>query len=159
MERVVPTCDADRTAIGVRVVAGPRTSVFLLQPGEAPPHATRSCGMLDYQTDARALHYLEADGSLTRLDLVGASHARALRSAWLSFAASEAMRDLHVTVQDGVIDLEASRPPAHLRVEGGAIRGVRSVRLNLRELPPPTADRTDTLLLQAVDWAELSAEA
>jgi len=64
------------------------------------------------------------------------------------------MTDLHVTVQDGVLDLEASRPPAHLRVEGGAIRGVRSVRLNHRDLPPPTADRTDTLLVYGIDWAE-----
>ncbi|MBF8300609.1 MAG: Hepar protein, partial [Acidobacteria bacterium] len=123
-----------------------------------PPHATRSCGMLDYQTDARALHYLEAGGSLKRLDLIGASHARALRSGWLSFAASEAMTDLHVTVQGGVLDLEASRPPAQLRAEGDAIRGVRSVRLNHRDLPPPPADRADTLLVHAVDWAESFAK-
>ena len=69
------------------------------------------------------------------------------------------MTDLHVTVQDGVLDLEASRPPPQLRVQGDAIRGVVSVRLNHRELPPPTAGRTDTLLLYGVDWAESFVEA
>ena len=155
MARVVPTCDVVGTAIGARVVAGRRTSVFLLRPGEPPSHDGRACEILDYQSDARVLHYQEEDGRLKRLDLIDATHARARRDGWISIA-SEAMTELHATVQDGVLDLEASRPPAHLRVQGAAIRGVRSVRLNHRELPPPTADCADTLVVHGVDWAEAS---
>jgi hypothetical protein len=154
LERVVPTGDAGRSAVGARVVAGPRTSVFLLQPGAPPSHTAGACGILDYQTDARVLHYLEVGGSVKRLDLIGVSHARAGHDGWLSIDAGEAMTDLHVTVQDGVLDLQASEPPAHLRVQGAAIRDARSVRLNHRDLPPSTADRTDTILVYGVDWAD-----
>ncbi len=157
MERVAPTCDASVPAIGARVVAGRRTAVFLVRPGEPPSQDRRGCGILDYQSDARVLHYQEEHGRLTRLDLIDATHAVARRDGWISID-SDAMTDLHATVQDGVLDLETSRPPAHLRVQGAAIRGVRSVRLNHRELPPPTptADHADTLVVHGVDWAEPS---
>ena len=158
MERVVPVCDAGRSAIGARVVVGQRTAVFLLQPGEAWSPSTGECEMLDYQTDARVMHYLEADGNLTRLDLVGASHVRARRGGWLSIAAPETMVDLHATMQDNVLDLEASQPPSSLWVQGDLIRGRVSVRLNHRELLRPPADRTDALLLRGGDWGESFAE-
>jgi uncharacterized heparinase superfamily protein len=154
MERVAPVCDAGRSAIGARVVAGQRTAVFLLQPGETRSPVTGECEALDYRTDARVMHYLEAGGNLVRLDLVGASHARACRGGWLSVAAHATMADLHATIQDGVLDLEASQPPPLLSVQGDPIRGLVSVRLNHRELPRPLADRTDTLLLSGGDWGE-----
>jgi hypothetical protein len=154
LERVVPTGNAGRGVVGARVVAGPRTSVFLLHPGAPTPHTARACGILDCQTDARVLHYVEGGGALQRLDLVDASHARAGRDGWLSIDADEAMTDLHVTVQDGVLDVQASDPPARLRIHGAAIHDARSVRLNHRDLPPSTTDRTDTILVYGVDWAD-----
>ena len=154
MERLVPPGDPGRTVIAVRVVARPRTSVFLLQPGGPRPPAARACEMLDYQTDARVLHYLEVGGRLKGLDLVDASHARARRDGWLSIDAREAMTDLHVTVRSDGLDLQASRPPAHLRVHSGAAGGLRAVRLNQRELRPPGADPVDALTLSGADWGE-----
>jgi uncharacterized heparinase superfamily protein len=154
VERVAPVCDAGRSVIGARVEIGQRTAVFLVQPGEVRSRAPGECEMLDYQTDARAMHYVETGGNLARLDLVDASHARACRGGWLSIAAHARMADLHATMQDGVLDLEASQPPPHLWVQGAAIRGLVSVRLNHRELPRPATGRTDTLLLCGADWAE-----
>lgn len=147
LERVVPRGDV----IGVRVVAGPRSSVFLLQRGEPRPHAAHTCGALDYQTDARTLHYLEIGGRLERLDLVDASHARARRDGWLSVEASDTMPSLHVTVKDGVLDVQTPQPPARLRVQGRAMRGARSVRLNHRDYPAPGAD---AMVVVGADWAE-----
>jgi hypothetical protein len=139
-------------------VTGEQVALFLLRPGEAASHDTGACRILDYETDARVMHCLEAGGNLVRLDLVGASHARTSRDGWLSIAAGVPMADLHVTMQDGVLDLRASRPAAQIQLQGGSIRGVRSVRLNEREFERPIADRTDTLVLNGVDWAESVAE-
>ena len=86
-------------------------------------------------------------------DLIGASHALALRDGWISIAADDPIADLHASVKDGVLDLYASEPPPQLRIQGSAIRGLRSVRLNHRDLPPPTADHADTLVISGVDWA------
>jgi hypothetical protein len=158
MTRVVPTCDAGHTAIGVRVVTGQRIAAFLLQPGQATSHTAGECVMLAYQTDARVMHYLEAGDNLVRLDLVGASHARTSRDGWLSIAASGTMEDLHVTMQEGVLDLRSARPSPQLRVQGDAVRGAIAVHLNHREFHRPTADRTDTLVLNGVDWGEPLAD-
>ena len=49
----------------------------------------RACGISDYQTDARILHYREAAGRLVTLDLVDASQLLALRDGWLSVDAAE----------------------------------------------------------------------
>jgi hypothetical protein len=150
LERVVATPDPGGTAIAARVVDGCRTAVFLLRPGETESRETRACGALDYQTDARLLHYAEA-GHLLTLDLADASHALALRDGWVSVAASEPCRDLHIAIAGGVLDVQASSPPPHLRIQGGALGTVRRVRLNQRELPA-SPRQPDTVTLYGVDW-------
>ena len=68
------------------------------------------------------------------------------------------MADLHVTIQDGVFDLRSARPSPQLRVHGAAIRDVIAVHLNHREFRRPTADSTDTLVLNGADRAESIAK-
>src|SRR6185295_2991680 len=74
--------------------------------------------ILDYQTNARVLHFRTRGDALVALDLIDASHALALRDGWLSVAASEPMRDLHAGIANGVLHLAASEPPRQLRIEG-----------------------------------------
>ena len=90
--------------------------------------------------------------SLVALDLADASHALALRDGWLSVAASEPIRDLHLILADGGLWLIASEPPRQLRLQGSAIIGLRAIHLNGRSYPAPPADRPDTLLISGSDW-------
>ena len=154
LDRIVPACEAGCTAIGARVVNGRHTSVFLLQPGVSPSPRARTCGILDYETDAHTLHYLTTDGPLTQLDLVGASYARTRHRDWLSLDADARMADVHMTASDCVLSLEASRPPPRLRITGAGLRSIVTVRLNHRDYPCLAADEGDALLLSGADWAE-----
>jgi hypothetical protein len=105
----------------------------------------------DYQTDARVLHVRTRDESLARLDLVDASHALALRDGWLSVAASESLCNLHIRLNDGVLQLSASEPPRELRILGRALRGIRAIRLNGRDYPL-AIDEPDSLVITGADW-------
>ena len=156
LERLTPTCDAGGPALGARIVNGGRTSVFLLRPGEPPRRDSRACRVLDYQTNARMLHYTETGRAVT-LDLIDASHALALRDGWLSVTASEPLVDLHAELADGVLRLHTSAPPPQLRLQGGAFRGLRQIYLNQREMLPPPSERPDTLVLYGVDWSAAAA--
>jgi hypothetical protein len=152
--RVPVACDPGGAAIAARVIAGTRSSVFLLRPGEPTSRDSRGCGVLDYQTNARVLHYVTNDDQLLAVDVIDASHALALREGWLSLAADAPIADLHAAIDHGVLDLRASNPPAQLRVQGGAVTGLRVVRVNGRELPPPSTGRSDTLVIHGGLWAE-----
>lgn len=151
LEHVAPAADPGGVAVAARVIEGPRASVFLLRPGEPAAREARACGILAYQTDARVLHYVE-DGRLLTLALVDASHALALRDGWISVAASEPVSDLHLALIDDILDLHASAPPPQLRLQGGALGPVRRVRLNGREIPTPTPDHPDSVVIDGVDW-------
>jgi hypothetical protein len=153
LERIAVNADPTGAAIAARVVNGDFASAYLVRPGEAALRDSRACGLLEYQTNARVLHFRTRGDSLVALDLVDASHALALRDGWVSVAASEPMRDLHATLVDGVLRLDASEPPRQLRVQGTGITGLRVVYLNGRSHPPSPADRPDTLLISGGDWS------
>jgi hypothetical protein len=76
----------------------------------------------------------------------------ALRDGWLSVETSEPVRDLHIQLHDDVLQLSASEPPRQLRLLGGALLGLRSIRLNGRSYPLPVGEPPDTLLISGVDW-------
>ena len=119
LERLAVTADPAGQSIAARVVSGDLASTYLIRPGEPASHDSRACGILEYQTNARVIHFRTRGDSLVALDLVDASHALALRDGWLSVAASEPMRDLHAGIAGGVLHLAASEPPRELRVESG----------------------------------------
>jgi hypothetical protein len=153
LERLETTPDAGGIAIGARVIDGSGTSVFLLRPGESTVRDNRACGIAEYQTDARVLHYKEAGSRLVALDLVHASQVLALRDEWLSVDAAEGIADLHISLYDDRLDLCSSEPPPHLRLQGGALRRVRRVRLNHRDIDVPASDHPETLVVSGGDWA------
>jgi len=86
------------------------------------------------------------------MDLVDASHALALRDGWLSIAMSEPVPDLHIQWNDDVLELSASEPPRQLRVLGGALLGLRGIRLNGRSVSLDVIDSPDTLLISGANW-------
>jgi hypothetical protein len=153
LERLDTTPDAGGIAIGARVIDACGTSVFLLRPGEVGMRDERACGIADYKTDARVLHHREAAGRLVALDLVDASQLVALRDEWLSMDAAEGVSDLHVSRSGDRLDLFSSEPPPHLRLQGGAVRRVRQVRLNRRDVDVLAKDDAGTVVVSGVDWA------
>jgi hypothetical protein len=153
LDRLETTPDAGGVAIGARVVDGFGASVFLLRPGDTSLRDDRACRIADYQTDARVLHYREAAGRLLALDLVDASQLLALRDGWLSVDAVEGIGDLHVSASGDRLELCSSAPPPHLRLQGGALRKVRRVRLNRREADVRASDDPGTVVVCGVDWA------
>src|SRR5207237_10245614 len=84
LERMAVTADPAGEAIAARVTSGDGASVYLLRPGEAPARDSRACGVLEYQTNARVIHFRTRGDSLVALDLVDASHALPLRDGWIS---------------------------------------------------------------------------
>jgi uncharacterized heparinase superfamily protein len=156
LQRVAANGDPCGEAIAARVVNGDFASVYLLRPGEPSSRDGRACGTLDYQTDGRVLHFRTRGEMLVALDLVDASHALALRDGWLSIAMSEPVRDLHIQLNDDVLELCASEPPRQLRILGGALLGLRTIRLNGRNHPLVVADPPDTLLISGADWTATS---
>ena len=157
LERLDPPRDAEGTAIAARVVDNQRRSVFLLRPGEPPVRDSRRCDILDYQTNARVLHYVEADGRFVEIDLIDASHAVSVRQGLVSITAAESMADLHVSLSNDVLDLVSSNPPSQLRLQGIDLCGLRQVHLNHRAIDLSPADYPDALVIQGVDWAPAAA--
>jgi uncharacterized heparinase superfamily protein len=152
LQRIAANADPHGEAIASRVVNGDFASVYLLRPGEPSSRDGRASGTLDYQTDARVLHFRTRGETLVALDVVDASHALALRDGWLSVETSELVRDLHIQFCDDVLNLSASKPPRHLRLLGDALPGLRAIRLNGRSYPLAVTDRPDTLLISGADW-------
>jgi len=153
LERIVVSADSAGEAIAARVTSGDGASVYLVRPGDTSARDSRACGILEYQTNARVVHFRTRGDTLIALDLVDATHALALRDGWMSVAASEPVRDLHATLVDGVLELAASEPPRQLRLQGSGIIGLRALHLNGRSCPPSPPDRPDTLLISGSDWA------
>jgi uncharacterized heparinase superfamily protein len=156
LQRITRNADAHGDAIAARVVNGDFASTYLIRPGEPSSRDGRACGTLDYQTDARILHFRTRHEALVALDLVDASHALALRDGWLSVAMSEPVRDLHIQLNDDMLDLYASEPPWELRILGKALLGRRAIRLNGRIHPLVVTDPPDTLLICGTDWTATS---
>ncbi|HYS26104.1 MAG TPA: alginate lyase family protein, partial [Vicinamibacterales bacterium] len=118
LERLDVTADPAGDAIAGRVVTGDVASHYLIRPGEPASRDSRACGILEYQTNARVMHFRTRGDALVALDLADASHALALRDGWLSVAASEPMRGLHASIANGLLRIAVSEPPRELRVEG-----------------------------------------
>jgi uncharacterized heparinase superfamily protein len=152
LQRITANADPYGEVIAARVVNGDFASVYLLRPGEPPSRDGRACGTLDYQTDARVLHFRTQGEALVALDLIDASHALALCDGWLSIATSEPVRDLHVQLNDDVLELCATEPPRQLRILGAALLGLRTIRLNGRSHPLVVTDPPDTLLVSGAEW-------
>jgi hypothetical protein len=107
----------------------------------------------DFQSNARVLHYVSRAGTLVALDIIDGSHARATRDGWLSAAADGPMAELHIGLEDGTMDLRAFDPPSRLRLEGNALAGLRTIRLNGREWQRNIPCRADApLVVDADQW-------
>ena len=152
IQRITANTDPHSEAIAARVVNGDFASVYLLRPGEPPLRDGRACGISDYQTDARVLHLRTQGETLVALDLVDASHALALRDGWLSIDTSEPVGDLHVQLNGDALEVCATEPPRQLRILGGALLGLRTIRLNGRSHPLVVTDSPGTLLLSGAEW-------
>jgi hypothetical protein len=151
LERLSPVCEVGDVAVAVRVTAGERRAVFVVRPssGRAPDGC--ACDIGDYQTDARVFHALEHCGALMHFDLVDGTSVFA-PCAGFSVVSSTMIPDLHVSLVDGVLNLQASQPPMQLRIDSGQTHGVNSIRLNHRERLIP-AHHNGTLLVYGPDWA------
>jgi hypothetical protein len=151
LERLSPVCEDGDVAVAVRVTAGERRAVFVVCPGSGrAPHGC-ACDIADYQTDARVFHALEHRGALMHFELVDGTSVLAPRAGF-SVVSSTVIPDLHVSLVDGLLDLQASQPPMQLRIDCGQAHAVNSIRLNHRERPLP-ADHDRTLLVYGADWA------
>jgi len=152
LQRIAANADLQGGAIAARVVNGDFASAYLIRPGEPASRDGRACGTLDYQTDARVLHFRTCGEALVALDVADGSHARALRDGWLSVETSEPVRDLHIRLYEDVLQLSASEPPRQLRLLGDAFVRLRLIRLNGRSYPLAVGDPPDTLLISGADW-------
>ena len=152
LERIAATPDPAGHAIAARVVTGDYSSLFLLRPGEPSGRENRTCGVGEFQTNARILHFRTKGDCLLVLDLVDGTHALALRDGWISVEADGPVADLHFDLSDGVLHLFASAPPRRLCIQGDAIAQLRAVTLNGRPAPPEPKGRTKTLLIPGADW-------
>jgi Heparinase II/III-like protein/Heparinase II/III N-terminus len=151
-----PVADADRAGsspIAVRLVDGDVVQVTVLRPGERKHRESRNSGTREYQTDARMFHYRTEAGRLAALHVADATHVLALRDGWLSIAADQVIADLSVSIQDDVVALWSSSPPARLRLQGQSLVRARVVRLNGRE-SSAERERNETLVITGVAWAE-----
>jgi hypothetical protein len=152
IERVNAACAAGDVAVAAYVRNAGHTSIFVVCPSSAAaPHGC-ACDLGDYQTDARVFHGVEEGGALTQIDLIDGTQVVARRRGGISVCSSTAMADLQVTWKDGVLDLEASEPPAQLRIESDPLNRPVAIRLNRRERPLP-ADAAGSLLVYGSDWS------
>lgn len=143
--------EQDAATVSAAIVDGPRRVLFLVRTGGAPLHAARMCRIAEFETDARLLHAHSDGDRLLTLDIVDATRVVARRQGWISIEADEVMRDLHVTPEEGRLDLRTSAPPATLRLVGLSPR--HRVRLNGRDYPSAWP-AGNTLVIQADDWRE-----
>jgi hypothetical protein len=153
IERLVIDCDTGGTAIATRLRRARSTWTTVLRPGEPAARDLRSCASADYHTNARMLHYGEADNGWTVLAIVDASHALALHDGLVSAASETSIRDLHVAIDGERLFLHSARPPAGLRLEGQRLTSVRTLVLNGRSLRRAGAG-TELLVVSGADWAE-----
>jgi hypothetical protein len=153
LKRVATTADPAGRAVAARVADDDRALVFLFRPGEPPVRESRGCGVLDYQTNARAFQYEVRGERLFAMSLVDGSRALALREGWISLAASESIGELRLAIDAGrVLTISTSTPPSQLRIQGGAFAECRAIRLNGREVVRQAGERADACVLHGGDW-------
>jgi hypothetical protein len=150
IQRLLPVNDCEEV-IAARITNGEDGSLFLMRARGALPHSG-ICEAHGYQTDGRLLHCVERYGSVTRVNLIDTTHAATPGRGGITIVASEPTADLHISLEDGVLDLQASRPPAHLRIQGGALDGVGSIRLNHRDVSLTAVKQGDTAFVYGADW-------
>jgi hypothetical protein len=153
VQHIEAACDSASPVIAVQIGDGDRSAVFMLRPGGAAPHAARACRVLDYETDARVLHYVTDRDRLLSLAVADARHIATLKD-WISIDADEPITDLHVGFDEATLDLRTSTVPPLLNVRVG--RAFRAIRLNGRELAPRRLTQTGPLLLHGTDWGVLA---
>ncbi len=152
LERLAVASDSDSAAIAARVTAGDRTSVFLIRPGRTASAETSSTTLLDYKTDARALHFQTVANRSIVLDLIDASYALARGDGGLSLEADAPFAELHVGLANDVLEIKAGDPPARIRLSGGAIAALRRLRLNDREVGLLPAEPDGSLAIERHHW-------
>jgi hypothetical protein len=148
--RVPVDCDSGSAAMAAQVTDGDRCALFMLRIGGVPLHAARTCRVLDYETDARLLHYLVDDDRLVCMDVVDARRVMTHRQGWISIEADESFSDLHIAIDHRAIEMQTSTPPSTLRVRG--LSASHRIRLNGRDLPRSGSSLVDSLLIHPSDW-------
>jgi hypothetical protein len=151
VQRAITTCEGATPAIAAQITGTASRSVVMLRPGGDAFDAPRRCRVLDFESDARALHYRTVGTRIVSLDLVDARYATTTRAGSISIESDDPVPDLHLGVENGTLDLRASVPPARLRVRGAACH---MLRLNGRELPQIGAATSDLLLIHNADWRD-----
>jgi hypothetical protein len=152
LERLTPEAGAVRPVV-LRLTTGTRTSTFVLHPGSAMTPKERASSVAGYQSDARVFHCTVDAGFVSYLDVIDATHVVTPEGGGLTIEASEPLAHLHVEIADGVLHLEASQPPPHLRLHGGAINRLVAISLNHREQPLAAMRRSDAVFVNGSDWA------
>jgi hypothetical protein len=114
--------------------------------------------MAEYHTDARLLQYSIADNGELMLAAAETTHALSLGDGVLSLTADALVADVHVAVRGDRVELWSSRPVSRLDVQGEAIRHVRTMRLNGRDVPIDDSRRVDTVAVGSSDWADPEPE-
>jgi hypothetical protein len=143
--------DGTSAAIGAIVKAGERSSVFLVRTGCTGSPGSHMCHIGGYSTDARVFHCVEDSGTATHINLIDAGYVRTPRSG-ISIESSDRIPDLHVSLEDGILDLLASQPPSGLVMQVPRTLRVTSIRLNQRPLPRHGSDSAETFRVHGADW-------
>jgi hypothetical protein len=151
--RLPHEADPAGEALAVRAAQDDVAWTTLLRPGEPAIRSTRSCAAEDYQTNARVLQYTTRGSALLRLSMADATHVLSLRDGLLSVAAEDHVEDLSLSLTNEVLELHASHPLCRLNIQGSALAGVATVRLNGRELAVAFGERRDSLDIPAAAWA------
>ena len=152
MQRPDTGSDASSPAIAAQVIGREGVTAFLLRQTGATIDAAGRGRILDFETDGRALHYRATGERLVSLDLVDVRRAITPRSGWISIEADAPVADLHLGIEEGILDLRASLPPPRLHVRGTA--GFHTVRLNGRELPLNAEATPGVRLIHGGDWRD-----
>jgi hypothetical protein len=129
---------AESSTVAVRVEGDEGTSVVMLRLGVPPRYVAQGRRVGDYQTDGRFLHIRQQGDRLVALDMIDARHALALRDGWLSVTSDTVIPDLHIRIDGGLLDLQATAPPDHLHLDGDLAEQATLLRLNGREVAAPT---------------------
>ncbi len=141
-------------AVAVLVVQDAIAWTTMVRPGEPGTRDTRNCGVGEYHTDGRLLHYGLREGRLVSLASCDASHVLALQEGWLSTASDAPMADLYVEIFDERIDVWSSSPAPQLRLRGTTVASACIVRVNGRDLPARGRERADTVVATRSCWGD-----
>lgn len=152
LERLAVASGSDSAAIAARVSAGDRTSVFLIRPGRTVSAEIPGTTLLDYETDARALHFQTVANRSIVLDLIDASYALARGDGGLSLEADAPVAELHVGLANDILEIKAGDPPARVRLSGGALAALRGVRLNDCDVGLLPVERDGSFAIERHHW-------